>query len=59
MGTAKGHFLEVTPDKKVVWGYIGPFRAHRYSPGHAAFVGKDLDPAKFANLNRLYGPAAG
>jgi Arylsulfotransferase (ASST) len=70
--TAKGHFLEVTPDKKVVWEYINPFfgvnprlggrinmvfRAHRYSAGHAALADKDLDPAKFANLNRLYGPA--
>jgi Arylsulfotransferase (ASST) len=71
--TAKGHFLEVTPDKKVVWEYINPFfgvnprlggrinmvfRAHRYSPGHPAFKHKDLDPAKFANLNRLYADGA-
>ncbi len=69
--TAKGHLLEVTPDKKVVWEYISPFythnprlggrmnmifRAHRYSPGHAAFEGRDLDPKAQANLNRLYGP---
>jgi len=71
--TAKGHLLEVTYDKKVVWEYINPFftanprlggrinmvfRAHRYSVGHAAFKGKDLDPNQLANLNRLYGPDA-
>jgi len=30
------------------------FRAHRYSPDHPGLVGKDLDPARFANLNRFY-----
>jgi hypothetical protein len=30
------------------------FRAHRYGPGHPALQGKDLDPARYANLNRLY-----
>lgn len=30
------------------------FRAHRYGPEHPALAGKDLDPARFANLNRLY-----
>ena len=30
------------------------FRAHRYGPDHAALEGKDLDPAKYANLNWLY-----
>lgn len=67
--TAKGHFLEVTSDKKVVWEYINPFfadnprlggrinmvfRAHRYPPTHEAFADRDLDPARFANVNRLY-----
>ena len=33
------------------------FRAHRYSPDHPALQGKDLDPARYANLNRLYSPA--
>ena len=33
------------------------FRAHRYGPDHLAFQGKDLDPARYANLNRLYSPA--
>ena len=26
-------------------------------PDHPAFQGKDLDPARYANLNRLYSPA--
>ena len=30
------------------------FRAHRYGYDHPALQGKDLDPAKYANLNRLY-----
>ena len=30
------------------------FRAHRYGPGHPALAGKDLDPQRYANLNRLY-----
>ena len=31
------------------------FRAHRYGPDHPALADKDLDPDKFAALNRLYG----
>ncbi len=30
------------------------FRAHRYGHDHPALQGKDLNPAKYANLNRLY-----
>ena len=30
------------------------FRAHRYGPDHPALQGKDLDPVRHANLNRLY-----
>jgi hypothetical protein len=30
------------------------FRAHRYGPDHPALRGRDLDPARYANLNRLY-----
>ncbi len=29
------------------------FRAHRYGPDHPALQGKDLDPNRHANLNRL------
>ena len=32
------------------------FRAHRYGPDFPAFKGRDLDPARYANLNRLYAP---
>jgi hypothetical protein len=68
--TSKGQFFEVTRDKKVVWDYINPFfvnnprlggrmnlvfRCHRYGPDHPALVGKDLDPLRLGNLNRLYG----
>ncbi len=30
------------------------FRAHRYGPDHPALQGRDLEPARYANLNRLY-----
>ena len=30
------------------------FRAHRYGYDHSALVGRDLDPGRYANLNRLY-----
>ena len=30
------------------------FRAHRYGPDHPALQGRDLDPSRYANLNRLY-----
>ena len=30
------------------------FRAHRYGYDHPALAGKDLDPDRYANLNRLY-----
>ena len=69
--TAKGQFFEVTRRKQVVWEYINPFfvanprlggrinmvfQAHRYGLDHAALVDRDLDPQRYANLNRLYGP---
>ena len=31
------------------------FRAHRYGEDHPGLQGKDLDPARYANLNRTYG----
>lgn len=70
--TSKGQFFEVTRDKKVVWEYINPFfvsnprlggrmnlvfRCHRYGHDDPALAGKDLDPARYANLNRLYASA--
>lgn len=30
------------------------FRAHRYGPDHLALQGRELDPERYANLNRLY-----
>jgi hypothetical protein len=52
----------------VVWEWINPiagflrgkpanvmFRAHRYAPGHAAFLGHNLDPSEYAELNRSHG----
>ena len=30
------------------------FRAHRYGPDYPGLQGRDLDPARHANLNRLY-----
>ena len=30
------------------------FRAHRYGPDHPALQGRDLDPSRYADLNRLY-----
>ena len=66
---SSGRLFEVTRRGEVVWEWINPFvnhrpngsvavgiyRAHRYSADHAAFAGRDLDPARFANLNRLNG----
>jgi hypothetical protein len=67
--TSKGQFFEVTRRKQVVWEYINPFyvynprlggrmnmvfRAHRYGPDYSGLEGRDLDPGRYANLNRLY-----
>lgn len=69
--TSKGQFFEVTRGGKVVWEYINPFfvynprlggrmnlvfRALRYGPDSPELAGRDLDPARHANLNRLYAP---
>ena len=37
-------------DYAVSW----PFRAHRYGPDYPGLQGRDLDPDRYANLNRLY-----
>ncbi len=65
---ANGRLFEVTPTGEVVWEYISPFfaegnngmangvfRAHRYGPEDPALLGRDLDPNRHSNLNRLYG----
>jgi len=62
-----GRLFEVTRSHEVVWEWINPFvnnsprgdptvsiyRAHRYGPDHPAIAGRDLDPDRFGNLNRL------
>ena len=64
-----GRIFEVTPAGEVVWEWWNPvynarpdgakvgwvFRASRYSPDHPALAGRDLDPGRLADLNRLYG----
>lgn len=63
----EGRLFEVTPRGEVVWEWISPFfmqgsqgsanrifRAHRYGPDHPALHGRDLEPARYGNLNRLY-----
>lgn len=66
---APGRIFEVTRQGEVVWEWISPFasraptgqlltsvfRAHRYSPDHPALAGRELDPERYADLNRLYG----
>ncbi len=67
---AHGRLFEVTNRGEIVWEYIIPFfapdsggrnpsnaifRTHRYAPDYPAFTGRDLDPARYANLNRLMG----
>jgi len=66
---AVGRFIEVRHDGEIVWEFVNPFyvnnprlggninitfKVHRYGPDHAALIDKNLDPAQFANLNRLY-----
>ena len=63
-----GRLFEVTPVGEIVWEYVSPivvpsqfgmangvFRAHRYGPDHPALQGKELNPERFGNINRLYG----
>ena len=63
-----GRLFEVTPSNQIVWEYISPFlarnqhglnngvfRAHRYGPDNPALSGRQLDPSRQGNLNRLYG----
>jgi hypothetical protein len=64
-----GRLFEVTRRGEVAWEWWNPvynsrpdgqsmgwvFRAYRYGPNHPGLAGRDLDPAKCADLNRLYG----
>ena len=66
--TCMGRFLEVTPQKEVVWEYVNPFyfnhfvygrnnmafRVYRYGPDYSGLQGKDLNPEKLKSLNMIY-----
>ena len=66
-----GRLFEVTRGHEVVWEWINPFvnndrrggptvsiyRAHRYDADHPARANRDLDPARYGNLNRMNGLA--
>lgn len=63
-----GRLFEVTRAGEVVWEWWNPvynprpngesmgwlFRAYRYAPDYSGLAGRDLDPARLADLNRLY-----
>ena len=65
---AAGRLLEVTHGGDIVWEYINPFptmtangnvsnsvfKASRYGSDDPALAGRDLDPERFAGLNRLF-----
>ena len=64
-----GRLFEVNQAKEVVWEWINPFlnnnhrgeatvsiyRAHRYEFDHPGLYDRDLDPQRYAKLNRLNG----
>ena len=63
-----GRLFEVTRDQTVVWEWINPFvnyrkgeptvsiyRAYRYGPDFPGLAGRDLDPARHVDVNRLHG----
>jgi hypothetical protein len=66
---APGRVFEVTPKGEVVWEWINPFgfnlpngsltsaifRAHRYGLDSPALAGRELDPRRFGEVNRMYG----
>ena len=67
---AHGRIFEVTQDGDIVWEYVNPFfepdregrnpsnatfRAHRYPTEFPGFTNRDLNPARYANLNRTLG----
>jgi len=66
--TCMGRFLEVTPQKEIVWEYVNPFyfnhhvygrnnmafRVYRYGPDYSGLQGKDLNPEKLKSLNMIY-----
>jgi Arylsulfotransferase (ASST) len=65
-----GRLFEVTAGHEIAWEWINPmtfnlgtmrqswvFRAYRYSPDYPGLAGRELDPERHADLNRLYGLA--
>lgn len=65
---SSGRIFEVTARGQIVWEFVNPFpgvqrgqpspqvfRAHRYLPDAPALAGHELDPKRYADLNRLYG----
>ena len=66
---APGRLFEITRAGEVVWEWISPFtnrgptgalinwlfRAHRFGIDHPALAGKELDPGRYRELNRMYG----
>ncbi|MGH2586272.1 MAG: aryl-sulfate sulfotransferase [Dehalococcoidia bacterium] len=65
---SSGRVFEVTRRGETVWEWVSPFvnpiqgslrpwifRAHRYGPEVAGLDGRDLDPGRHAELNRLHG----
>ncbi|MCC6958528.1 MAG: aryl-sulfate sulfotransferase [Dehalococcoidia bacterium] len=65
---ASGRLFEVTPAGEYAWEWVNPihfargetrmnwvFRAYRYGPDYSGLAGRDLDPTRYADLNRLFG----
>jgi len=64
-----GRLFEVTRSGEVVWEWWNPvyntrptgdtmgwlFRAYRYSPDYVGLAGRELDPTRLSDLNRMYG----
>jgi hypothetical protein len=63
-----GRVFEITRRGETVWEWVTPFvamnmgyarawifRAYRYSPDYPGLAGRTLDPARYAELNRLHG----
>lgn len=69
--SATGRLFEVTYDGELVWEFINPimsekrgiyggfnYRGQRFTHDYPAFMGKDLDPARYAWENKCFGPGA-
>lgn len=65
---SSGRVFEVTPRGETVWEWVTPFatiilgrsrpwifRAYRYGPDFPGLASRSLDPARYADLNRLHG----